>query len=290
MKLAVLLVHGIGDTREDWAKPVIEKLQKKVLAELKRLLSDQAPADISEVLIIQSVYWKNTVQKPQERLRGILDDYRKALLAGLHPLLRLLIWVFRRWYRFQNHVTTWFIGDITAYLTEDAQRAVHARLDGAVKACAGHPLSIVSHSLGTVIASNYVYDAKKSSGGEPKLSNFFTVGSPLALFSLKFGGPDFFRKPIRVDEPRGRWINFLDRDDPIGMPLKPLNKEYDEAVFADVQVQAGIWGFAHTKYFDHSDTLDRVARKLAIDWADKNQKLSAEKTAKLYEDYDAKKH
>ena len=115
----------------------------------------------------------------------------------------------------------------------------------------------------------------------------FTAGSPIALFSMKFNGPESFNLPVEVEDPNGRWVNLLDKDDPIAMPLRLLNASYQKAVFSDYQVNSGwFWGTAHTEYFTRTNALDLIARKLAIDWAAFNQKLQLLKISELYKEYD----
>ena len=104
---------------------------------------------------------------------------------------------------------------------------------------------------------------------------------------MKFNGPESFNLPIQVEVPNGRWINILDKDDPIAMPLRLLNASYKRAVFSDYQVNSGwFWGTAHTEYFSRTNALDLIARKLAIDWAAINHKIKPPKIAELYQEYD----
>jgi hypothetical protein len=116
--------------------------------------------------------------------------------------------------------------------------------------------------------------------------NFFTLGSPLALFSLQHGGPEAFSKPVRVEHPDGRWVNIRDKDDPVGMPLKTLNAEYQAAVHHDVEVDTGDYLLAHMGYFSHELVLRAIGRKLALDWAAGNRVLPAKDLQALFKAYD----
>ena len=156
------------------------------------------------------------------------------------------------------------------------------------------PLTFITHSLGTVIASDFIYDRSKErrlkslEGFHERfyLENIFTIGSPLALFSLRYNGPEAFQNPIHVESSFGRWLNIYDGDDPVGMPLRPLNDAYKSAVSRDIKVESGIYGLSHIGYFTKSKTLDIIAKKLALDWMRLNDKLSEVEAAKLYETYD----
>lgn len=301
MKLAAVMIHGIGGSTESWAEEPIRRLSEKILAQLKAILKSKAPADISEVLVIKSVYWKTVLQKPQNELQAMLARYFGWVIQSLNFWESLFKAIFKLLYKYQNMIVTLFIGDIVGYMAKEGKLGVEAKIDAAIEALAVEtpgkdmPLTFISHSLGTVIASNYIYDrmdAHRKNGVNRMderfiFSNMFTAGSPIALFSMKFNGPESFNLPIHVENPNGRWVNFLDKDDPIAMPLRLLNPSYDTAVSSDYQVNTGwFWGTAHTEYFSRSNTLDLIVRKLAIDWAALNLKLPREKIDKLYEEYD----
>lgn len=301
MKLSVLFVHGIGGSTENWAEPTIKKLQEKTLSELKNILKNQVPANISEALVIKSVYWKTALQKPQDDLQTALGKYFGWIIKSLNVWDGLFRNIHKKFYKYKNMVIALFIGDIVGYMAKEGKLGIEAKIDQAIESLAsevsskGNPITFISHSLGTVIASNYIFD--KMSANRIKginrmderflFSNMFTVGSPIALFSMKFNGPESFNLPIQAEDPNGRWINILDKDDPIAMPLRVLNPSYERAVDSDYQVNSGwFWGTAHTEYFKRTNTLDLIARKLAIDWSALNQKLPQEQINKLYQEYD----
>jgi hypothetical protein len=156
-------------------------------------------------------------------------------------------------------------------------------------------VTFIAHSLGTVISSDYVWDRTKARrrtrrrGFHERLAfaNFFTVGSPLALYSLRYGGPEAFNKPVRVEIPRGRWVNLYDRDDPVGMPLKPLNAAYRRAVWKDVHVESGPYLLAHGGYFSTPGTMAAISRKLALDWIEWNGLVPRARLAELDAAYDS---
>lgn len=301
MKLAVVLVHGIGGSTENWADEPIRRLNEKVLTQVKAILKDKAPADVSEVVLIKSVYWKTVLEKPENDLKKVLAGYFSWVLKSLKPWEWIFKGLYKKVYETQASVVTLFIGDIVGYMAKEGKIGVQEKMDVALNALAAElgvkdaPLTFISHSLGTVIASNYIFD--KMDVNRQKVinrmderfifSNMFTAGSPIALFSMKFGGPESFNVPIQVEDPKGRWVNFLDKDDPIAMPLRGLNESYKKAVQSDYQVNTGfLWWSAHSEYLKKNETLDLIARKLAIDWIAINQKLPQEKIDKLYQDYD----
>lgn len=108
------------------------------------------------------------------------------------------------------------------------------------------PLIVIGHSLGSVIASDGLWDMAKAGifPSNLQLRAFFTMGSPIAMFALRFGlsvfdqpvgSPkwvNFFHPPASPPA----WFNFYYSADLIAFPLKELNGPggaYDKAVNED---------------------------------------------------------
>ena len=304
MKLTLVLVHGIGSSRKNWADKIIPAIERRLKSKLKNLLGNQAPATIEEVAVISRVYWEGIFKEREAKLKTKLDGFPKPLKAGGPLWDRLLKYIWRLFKGFQNKVITDYLGDIVGYLHKPAQKAVYYKISDTLKGCHTRigltneksPLTFIAHSLGTVITSDYIYEQNnpQSQTVGPKimkdhfiLNNLFTVGSPISLFSLRFGGPEMFTSPVSVESPTGRWVNIFDEDDPVGMPLKVLNEAYDKVVLKDVLVNSGVYGISHTNYFKRtSKVLDIICQKLAIDWIALNQKLPKEEIIKFYAEYD----
>ena len=145
------------------------------------------------------------------------------------------------------------------------------------------PLYIISHSLGTVITSNYIYDLETQKtqikiGDTPlergeTLTSVYTLASQIPFWSLRY--PNFDR-PIVVPSEKlpqyypdleGEWINFFNKSDIMGYPLKSLNKAYSDAVSEDKEVNAGglleSWNpLSHCSYWTDKDVVNTIASSL----------------------------
>jgi hypothetical protein len=163
----------------------------------------------------------------------------------------------------------------------DVYARVHERLARGLESLARRagpraPLVLVAHSLGTVIASNYLWDCQHGRAPEKARSplargetlwHLVFLGSGLALWSLRYRE---YGTPIRfpVGDPAGEWLCFYDPDDVLGYPVKPINQGYARAVTADLPVSVGgplsSWNpLSHTGYWRSRRVLDEVARLLA---------------------------
>ncbi|SEA81057.1 hypothetical protein SAMN05421743_108174 [Thalassobacillus cyri] len=280
-KIAVMILHGAGTPNDNFAEEIIEHIRER----FKKRIGGQTDDD---ALVFEPVWWSKIFASEQERLweRVHVDtdlDYQRL-----------------------RRFTVEFLADAIAYqpasVDDNNYDKVHELLAETLsnleeKAGRDAPLCVISHSLGSVIASNYFYDLqlKQSNIGTrtwrrikntplengETLANFYTLGSPMALWSLRFGG---FGLPIQVPAPsmdrhyqgvKGEWLNFYDKDDILAYPLKNLNEQYNEVVTADIQVNAGgvftSWNpLSHQKYDEDYEVIDKMVNGLVRTWHEIN--------------------
>ncbi|NIQ03635.1 MAG: hypothetical protein GWM98_27530, partial [Nitrospinaceae bacterium] len=170
-------------------------------------------------------------------------------------------------------------------------RDIHGRIDGIVRNLSAqtHPrrntlLTVVSHSLGTVILSDYFYDHRNTLKADQRLvfGNFFTLGSPIALYANRLYDPRRTKNPFADFKPQpvadrwGVWVNLFDEDDLIGYPIRPVNPYCRKVVTADLNVKVGTflsgWNpLSHLGYWEDETVGKIIAEKLAIDWLRANR-------------------
>ena len=279
--VAVAIVHGIGRQKEDFASAIIGQLRRRVAQKLG------ADPEGARRFFFQPVYWAPVLQNEEDDLWSRL---RKGGSLGWTGLREFMVD---------------FAADAIAYQPipgkRDAYDKVHAVFADALRSLSQQagpraPLCVISHSLGTIIASNFFYDLQTHSSEKPliaqnvlehlgdnplacgeTLSLFYTMGSPIALWSLRY---ESFGRPIEVPSRKlrrhypklfGEWVNFYDTADVIGYPLKELNADYRREVTSDRRVLAGgpftFWNpLSHVAYFNDTDVLGPIAEGLAGVW------------------------
>ena len=319
--IKVAIIHGIGVNKPGYSKDLCEGVIKEFNATLRKILN--TAYDYTRNIDFQEIVWDDILGENQKQLKGLLQralqqKKQKTFLAfwagsGLipiiiagflsmtvfkHPLIFIIAFLIagylfyhfgtKLYYQLRTGFASEFVLDIVGYLNEEVKERIQQRIkDDLLKIRADkEPVTFVAHSLGTVIASDFIWDRQKLHDfGNFKLNNFFTMGSPLALFALRYGA-QLFNKPIHIDLTFGRWINIMDKDDPIAYPLKELNKEYNEVVLKDIQVNVGPLGIAHVKYWPDSNIHKIIAKKLAIDWLKLNEELDSGRIERLYAEYE----
>lgn len=287
-KIAVAVIHGVGRQGSDFAEGLIDQVKDRFGEVVGG--SGHNP---DEMLVMEPVLWAPVLENEENELWRRVKRGADLDFVGLRQFILS------------------FAADAIAYqpvlmgATKEARAvydAVHTKLAESLKRLAEKagpkaPLCIVAHSLGTVIASNYLYDLQKKDNGfiasdvraltqdtplerGETLASFYTFGCPIALWCLRY---DDFGKPIAVPAPKladhypalpvkaCEWINFYDPDDILAYPLRKLNATYGKAVKEDRAVNVGGWlsswnPLSHTEYWTDDNVTDPIAAGLVRLW------------------------
>lgn len=276
-KIGVIIIHGAGTPTEDFAEALIARITKQFA---KKMSMKQ----VEQEIVFEPVFWSAVFEQEQ------VDLWERVQQGETLNYQRL-----------RNFVID-FLGDAVAYqptvLGNQNYDKVHSLLADSIyklrtKVGPHAPLCVISHSLGTVVASNYFYDlqykqenigekTKAMCGDTPfeqceTLTLFYTMGSPLALWALRYMD---FGAPITVPSGsmhrrypslKGEWLNFYDKDDILAYPLKGINSAYQHAVTEDVAVNAGgfltSWNpLSHNQYDEERDVVQPIVNGLVRTW------------------------
>ncbi|HEX7481647.1 MAG TPA: hypothetical protein VF331_27830 [Polyangiales bacterium] len=192
---------------------------------------------------------------------------------------------------------TYFLGDVTAYVSENDNNirvSVWTEMQKSLEL--GGPYSLVAHSLGSVIAFDFVFNLfVKQQLFAPVNTRFgnvdvadlrrrfrglYTMGAPIGLFMLRKGelwkpgdpsrngGPAFSTIKNPLSSPDHSWLNFWDKQDVIAYPLEGLfatNAAYNAGrPLQDSEVSTGLEPIsAHLGYWKCADVAAEIAHDLA---------------------------
>lgn len=275
-KIAVAILHGAGTPKKNFADHMIDRLVTAVAKQTKK-----SRPEVQKQLVFEPIFWSSVFEKEERRL------WERLKKGGKMDYARLRLF------------TIEFLADAIAYQPAngngqnyDKVHAVVAQsMNKLAERAGGHaPLCVISHSLGSVVATNYFLDLQQKPeriGAQTErrigpgplekgetLFLFYTLGSPLALWSLRFGD---FGDAIIVPSPavgkyyqytEGEWLNIYDRDDVLSYPLKTLNQAFHKGVTRDVEMNVGglltSWNpFSHQAYDRDEDVIFAIAAGIA---------------------------
>jgi hypothetical protein len=259
-----------------------ERLWKKIAVNYER--TRQLKAGTFD-LLFQPIY----VNYHGVTARAKKDIFDTAFpgLGGLSPIRKL------------RYFVTFYLGDVTAYVSENDNNISTSVWEQIKTATIEGPYSLIGHSLGSIIAFDFLYDllerdrlflpnsdvaslesqqlieefAKNKVRVQKNFRNLFTLGSMVGLFMMRSGKlwqnePAFTNlvNPIRQlseSEMSRSWVNFYDKEDVLAYPLEnlfDLNPDNLYRAIEDMEVQAGNLVYdSHTNYWNN----DKMAGKIA---------------------------
>lgn len=290
--LKVLIVHGVGwgSGGRAYARPLQRNISdafEQTIARLRLRKVSRSETRANRALQFQAVYWSTVTQSPQDALISLLRLGGWRALRSINPF-----------YMARKQMVS-LLGDVIAYESgpkNSVYAAIHGRVNESVEALARDvtageraELTVIGHSLGSVIASDFVWDSTRGAD-QPyhfrdhpfTVKNMVLLGSPMAVYALR-NNPHADRKdiaaalgsPVEVDPDGGLWLNMYDPQDPVGFPLHPI-RSYAEMGVIDVPVRAGgrltsLTPLSHVGYWRCIEVAQAIGRKLALDWAALNE-------------------
>jgi hypothetical protein len=265
-KLALLIVHGMGDTAPDFHEELVVPLSLRLQGAWDR------------------VAWRPVYYAP------VLQRNERAIFDRMRPLLR---WEGLRelmLFGFSDAASLEHKKELAMSPYWQTQRLIVQQLDELFDELAGAaPLAIVAQSLGCQVMSNYIWDAQQSRAyagiwsapledGVPadsprdrfrrmrSLQLLMTTGCNIPVFVAGHSAIEpIDRSKLGADF---RWINQFDPDDVLGWPLAQLSPPYaalveDHAVNASGNTLLGrvksLTPYSHTQYWSTEKVLDRIA-------------------------------
>lgn len=248
--LVVASIHGVGPTRAGYADKMRQHVEKR----------------FGRRVHFEEIRWAH-----------LLEGRHRALLPRMEGGGKLRS-------RSMRKFVIAAVGESGAYreigttghrLYDEVHLAIRDGLAQAEAAAGDVPLVVVAHSLGTVIASDHIWDEQHLKGrGQStfqrcgQLAGFITMGSPLPLYTLAhkriqaidFPGPVL---PPALRE-HAKWLNMYDPDDILGWPLRTTGSAYEQKVAEDIRVNIGTFltswnAMSHLGYWNDKDAHKIVA-------------------------------
>ncbi|MCD4780295.1 MAG: hypothetical protein K8S27_07090 [Candidatus Omnitrophica bacterium] len=258
-KMAVLSVHGMGETQRNY--------WSQFVAHLKKALGPQFWSQIH----FEPIYYQHLIQDNEYRVwnampRDLLawKDLRKFLLFGFADAGSL---------EHKAHQKNSVYVRTQKIIRKSLQKAL-SKLRNPQSPCV-----IIAHSLGCQVISNYIWDSNLAAPGgvwkffpldeiDETSLNFLKLKSLRLLFTTGCNIPLFVaghNQIVAINKPNDNfeWYNFFDRDDVLGWPLKSLSPSYQLIVTEDIEVNSGnlleSWNpKSHTAYWRDAEVIGYI--------------------------------
>ncbi len=265
-----MTLHGMGKTDRDYASQLFQDLREK-------LGNDQG--DVT----LKSVFYDGDIQEREDAVFGemlaTVDLNWKGLREFVMYSLADAVAIEARrsserspYYKAQFEIAKTLL---------DSQQSLES---------SSSPVIILAHSLGCQVISNYIWDAsqptEKAAGiwSDPvalqqrlgasddqmefirlkSLERLMTFGCNIPVFVAALAEKDIV--PINKPTVSFRWLNFYDKDDVLGFPLRTLSAGYQDLV-EDFQVNVGpfpqsLTPFAHMHYWEDRKVQESIYKQI----------------------------
>lgn len=267
-KLGILVIRGSGKTGFERQQRFIEKVNKQLT---KNGINPNQ-------LVYEFIDWYEPMQSQQELLIERMFK-NKALRLRSKLLRRLLITNIADLINFGGKP------NFPNQIYEQTQFLVFNSISHLQKQLKENaPMIIIASSMGTEIINNYIWDRQRSGQNDPfgntaferfeTLVGLFTFGNNIPIFSPSTKIEDL--RPIQFPTQNilpelnniAVWENYYDKNDPLGYPIKFINKYYDDANVKDIQIAVGnllsFWNLlSHFGYWTSKKLQKRISNFIA---------------------------
>ncbi|MBN2477448.1 MAG: hypothetical protein JXB62_22775 [Pirellulales bacterium] len=255
-EIGVLTLHGVGSQRRG----------SDFDAELREILQDKAGEKTR--IVVKTVYFHGESRNRQSELWKEFDRLEDRFPDSLdHKIIRRLMLV--------------TVGDALAYANNPTDensfyRCAHNEVRSALDSLEaelgeGSPVAVVAHSLGCKVVFDYLCDVQTGQGiwaGNKRPSEFQKLANLRLLITTGCNLP-FFDSAVPATEQRFfrpnkefQWVNFYDRDDLLGWPLRPLGGRFGEIVQDEERNRIGSLLTSHFKYWQDDQLNEEIAERI----------------------------
>lgn len=277
--VALITVHGMGETLPDYADALMERLRGRLGA-------------FAGQVAMRAVYYQKILQDNQNLVWERTGEHSTVRYADLR---KFVLFGFGDAAGLENRK------EIPGSVYELAQGEIARTLLSAHALRPGMPVVFLAQSLGCQVLSSYIYDAQKAAKGlavsagiwrsidawadaaigralTASEKTFLRAGTCAALVTTGCNIPVFVAAHkimhiVPIDPPTRlfKWINFYDPDDVLGWPLQPLSGGYEDLVEDRiVNASGGVaslllrsWNpLAHNSYWEDAAVVEAIAALL----------------------------
>jgi len=252
--ITIIFIHGVGDQSTNYSKKFFDKISKSYIRCLqKKGKTNTRAREMANNLIHKEILWADITTDLTNRYRQLQYTSRRKK----HNLQRLKNWIDPLMIQIMYYIRD---KNITKKRTMRILERIQRKIQG-YRFKSTDKVIIIGHSLGSVIAFDYIFGFRKKYKLSKKINVdlFVTLGSPIPLFITAMGHPQSTKSlPKNIN----KWVNILDRRDGIARFFQPHLRK---SKVKDIEVKTGWHPLkvgAHSKYFKCNKVSEIIANEL----------------------------
>ena len=244
--LKLIFIHGINSQITNYSDRLFQGIQNACKAKLKsRGIPEDKITDILNRVVHHEVLWADLTTDLTNRYCQL--EYQKsrffwgAFTKKIDPLaMQIMQYIKDKGDRATGPM------NILKEVDNDIQKIFFQTNIGDFKQGEDKHTIIIAHSLGSVIAFDYVFCFREKCRLEKDVTvhSFITMGSPIPLFISAMGHPD---SDLILPPNVKRWVNIISPRDGIARYTKPffknipLEEKEVHGGFLPIQAHGGYW-------------------------------------------------
>ncbi len=258
--LRIIFVHGVNDQKTNYSQVLFDKILSSCRAKLRqRGLSEAKISQITRSLVRHEVLWtEETLSRVNRYIQleydGALAPRYSFFTRQIDPLAMQIM----QYIKDKGDKGTGEM-NILADVDRDIQRFFLQTDVGADDPSGAKGAIIVAHSLGSVIAFDYIFCFRDRCrlDQDVTIHSFITMGSPIPLFTSAMGHPD---SDLMLPHNVKRWVNILCPWDSIARAIKPF---FRNLPIEEKRVCTGFLPLqSHSGYWKHNKTASIIADEI----------------------------
>jgi hypothetical protein len=261
-EIAIITIHGMGDTNPNYYKALASKLKGYV-----------GKNKWQEKVHLESIFYQNLLQNNQEDYWNNIDDKYQLKWDFLR---KFMLYSFSDAASIEHSLHK----DMTLYLS--IHQKIASAFDNALEQLGdiNKPVIIIAHSLGCEQISNYIWDASheqrffdpENEIGTEEQKYFrrlntckmlVTTGCNIPIFKAGLPKIKLFPRP----NDHFTWVNYFDDHDVLAYPIKDMSPAFNKTWIQDKNVNVGNvlthWNpISHGQYWTDKDVMKPVANAI----------------------------
>jgi hypothetical protein len=257
--MRIIFLHGIDAQTTNFSEKLYRRILDACRAKLRASGHSENHIDATlRRLIHHEIFWAELTTDLTNRYLDLAYEHPRFFWGAFTKPIDPLAIQIMNYIKDKGDKTT---GSMSILKSVDAEfRRILSAADLGEDTPADKPQHtiIVAHSLGSVIAFDYIMGFRQwQLSPNVTVDSFITFGSPIPIFTSAMGHPD-----SDLELPKGvkKWVNIRSPRDGIARPMKPF---FRNIPIEEHEVSTSFFPLsAHTAYWSDDQTTDIIAREV----------------------------